>query len=108
MTVDSARPAHPESAGSQKAEELLVSLRDLPIETQDAVWGELAEVVTTYTDTGRVDPLIHFVKSLDMTTRLHRNPAYRKSLAEADEAAGRPPQDEVVVTGLLARLRAGG
>lgn len=67
--------------------ELNAALDDMPFEAQAAVRQRLSEVAAHYLAVGEVDPLIHFVRSLQMTARLHRNPAYRKSV---DEAAREP------------------
>lgn len=68
------------------------AILELPLEKQDAVQEQLFAVVADYEATGEIKPVVHFIKSLAMTARLHRNPAYRKSLDEADEAAMSAPQ----------------
>lgn len=73
------------------AADIKAALRDLPMEKQELVQDRLFEVAAQYQATGQVDPLIHYIQSLLMTARLHRNPAYRKSLDEADrEPVGEP------------------
>lgn len=91
---------------AQGAAEIKDALRDLPLEAQAVVQDRLFEVAAQYQATGQVDPLIHYVQSLLMTARLHRNPAYRKSLAEADAAAENgPPADVIDVAAYMQSVR---
>jgi hypothetical protein len=84
MSVSDIRHAQPAGDDRERlAAELKAALDDMPIEQQQAVRDRLVEVVVHHQTTGEVDPLIHFGRSLQMTARLHRNPAYRKSLKEA-------------------------
>lgn len=87
---------------AREAAEMKAALQDLPVEQQEAVRDRLFEVAAQYQATGQVDPLIHYVQSLLMTARLHRNPAYRKSLLEADS---QPAGDLVDVDTFMARMR---
>lgn len=87
---------------ARAAADLKAALRDLPVEQQEAVSDRLFEVAAQYQATGQVDPLLHYIQSLFMTARLHRNPAYRKSLHEADTE---PLGDLVDVDTFMSRMR---
>jgi hypothetical protein len=87
---------HVQPPGNERerlAAQLKAALDDMPIEQQQALRDRLVEVVVHHQTTGEVDPLIHFGRSLQMTAQLHRNPAYLKSLEEAQ-------RDPMVVAGL--------
>jgi hypothetical protein len=99
------RPGHPEDDEDARFQEILDALRDLPAADQDAVRSRLAAVARNYERTRQVDPLIHFVESLLVTARLHRNPAYRKALAEADDAQAGAPADVVELGDFMSRMR---
>lgn len=87
---------------ARSAADLKTALRDLPVDQQEAVSDRLFEVAAQYQETGQVDPVLHYLQSLFMTARLHRNPAYRKSLQEAESE----PAGEVVdVDVFMARMR---
>ena len=82
------------------------ALAGLPANQQDEVRRRLAAVVANFGETRQVDPVIHFVESLLMTAQLHRNPAFRKGLSEADEAAQQgEPQHDGNVADLMAAMR---
>lgn len=84
-------------------EEIYDAIRALPPGSQEEVQRELARAIYRYHETRRVDPLLHFVESLFVTARLHRNPRYAKALAESmDEAE--PTPDAVDTDGLAARF----
>lgn len=84
MSVSDIRHVQPAPDNRDRlAAELKAALDDMPVEQQQALRDRLVEVVVHHQTTGEVDPLIHFGQSLQMTARLHRNPAYRKSLEEA-------------------------
>jgi hypothetical protein len=87
---------------AQAAADIKAALRDLPMEKQEVVQDRLFEVAAQYQATGQVDPLIHYVQSLLMTARLHRNPAYRKSLEEADRE---PVGETTTVADFMQRMR---
>ncbi len=107
MSIIDLRPGHdadmedtPESAAIRQA------VQDLPPSQQEAVHSRLYAVAANYERTGRVDPVLHFIESLLMTARLHRNPAYLKGLAEADaDAASGPPQGYLDVEGFMHLMR---
>jgi hypothetical protein len=65
-------------------EELRSAIRDLPPESQDQVDRAMAEAAIEYRETGDMTSMRLFVESLLITARLHRNPDYRKALAEAE------------------------
>lgn len=69
---------------SDAARQIVDALTDLPPGSRDAVFERLTAVVANYDQTRQVDPVIHFMESLLMTARLHRNQAYCDSLAEAE------------------------
>lgn len=75
--------SHEPEAWSQRP--VSESLRDLPIEAQDVVAGRLIEAAEKFQATRDIEPLARLLDSLWETARLHRNPAYRKALAEADD-----------------------
>ena len=81
------------------------ALSDLPTDAQDTLRRQLATVLVNYQSTGQIDPAIHFLDSLLMTARLHRNPAYRKRLKEA-AATPIDPDGGVEVADLVAEMRA--
>lgn len=76
-----------ESTDDAEVEAIFAAIRDLPPESQEEVQRSLARVVKQYAENRRVDPVIHFIESLMMTARLHRNPRYGKALAEAKTVA---------------------
>lgn len=86
---------------------MLNALRDLSPADQDGVTQQLARVLANYEATRQIDPIVHFVESLLVTARLHRNPAYRKALAQANEDAGQgEPQGSGEVADFMAEMRA--
>jgi hypothetical protein len=87
---------------ARHAADIKAALRDLPVEKQELVQDRLFEVAAQYQATGQVDPLIHYVQSLLMTARLHRNPAYRKSLEQADRE---PVGETSTVADFMQRMR---
>jgi len=87
---------------ARAAADIKAALRDLPFEQQEAVNDRLFEVAAQYQATGQVDPLLHYIQSLTMTARLHRNPAYVKSLHEADSE---PVGDVVDVDTFMTRMQ---
>lgn len=104
MSVSDIRHAQPAEGDSARlAVELKAALDDMPIEQQQAVRDRLVDVAVHLQTTGEVDPALHFLRSLQMTARLHRNPAYRKSLEEAmREPVG---ANTVSVTDFVARMK---
>jgi len=104
-----ALPGHVESGGAT-AEAVVAALDDLPRSRMSEVLNRLASAATHYEETGDTKPLIHFVDSLLMTARLHRNAAYRLRVAEveaqhaAQVASGEAPAG-VEVADFVARAR---
>lgn len=105
-----ALPGHVESGGAT-ADAVVAALDDLPRSRMSEVLSRLASAATHYEETRDTEPLIHFVDSLLMTARLHRNGAYRLRVAEveaqhaAQVASGEAPEG-VEVADFVARMRA--
>ncbi|MDQ1683674.1 MAG: hypothetical protein QOC82_411 [Frankiaceae bacterium] len=80
------------AATDETVQDLRAAIRDLPVGCQDEVLEQLFRAGLDYEQTGKVDPLLHFVTSLVMTARLHRNPRYQKALTETDteDLSGEP------------------
>ena len=90
-----------------EVETLRAAIQDLPPESHERVMAGLADATVQFSEHGRVDPVIDFMKSLLATARLHRNPAYLKALAEADDERDLP-LEALSDSDLKARFRRSG
>lgn len=88
------------------ADALRRSLSDLPVSQQDAAIEALSTVLVEADRTGDASPVSRYVRSLLMTARLHRNPAYKKALREADADLDSDMRDAVPVGEFVAQMRA--
>ena len=83
MTIlDAGRQA---PADEEAIQEVVDALNDLPPDVQQQVRRDLVAAALQYKQRGKLDPLLHFVDSLLMTARLHRDPDYAQALATADK-----------------------
>lgn len=89
---------------TDKARAVRAAIRDLPPDSHAEVLERLAEAVAEYEQTRNARQLLALAEGLLMTARLHRNPDYRKALADADEDDWTDTTDG---RALVERLRAG-
>ena len=74
------------AADEEAIQEVVDALNDLPAEAQQQVRRDLVAAALQYKQRGKLDPLLHFVDSLLVTARLHRDPEYVRALGAADKA----------------------
>lgn len=97
---------HPHEPASDAGREIESALLDLPAHTRETVHERLSAIVANYSENRQVDPVLHFIESLTMTARLHRNPAYCDALAIADASRLQsPPEDSGDVADFMKALR---
>ncbi len=82
------------------------AVQDLPIERQDAAFEQMGMALVEADRTGSSSPISRYVQSLKLTSRLHRNPAYRKALAEADAELEREMVEALPVASFVDAMRA--
>jgi hypothetical protein len=84
-------------------------MADLPPQARESVITQMASVARLIREAGVYDPAIHFLKSLEATSRLYNNQSFVDALAQAEGRMklGAPEDDSADVDELVADLRAG-
>lgn len=104
MSVDDDSGRDPEVMAV--AADLKAAIQDLPITRQDDAFEQMGAALVEAERTGSTTPVTRYVQSLRMTARLHRNPAYKKALAEADADLAEEMSTAVPVSDFLDSMRA--
>lgn len=104
MSVSPDLSPDPEVAAVVRA--LKESIQDLPIERQDAAFEQMGTALVEVKRTGSPTAVSRYVQSLHLTARLHRNPGYKKALAEADSELAEEMADAMPVSQFVDMMRA--
>ncbi len=87
------------------AEQIMSQLNALPVHMHQTAVEQLVAAAASTVRRDSIAPLRLFLDRLVATARLRRDPLFEKMLADADEAATKPPR-RVTASDLFARLDA--
>jgi hypothetical protein len=98
--------AHTDPEVAAVVSALKESIQDLPIERQDAAFEQMGSALVEVKRSGSPAAVTRYVQSLYLTARLHRNPAYKKALAEADAEFEQEIAESLPVSTFVDQMRA--
>lgn len=96
----------PDAEVVRVAQAIKAAVHDLPFGQEDAAFEQMSAAFLEVQRSGSPAAAVRYVTSLNVTSRLHRNPSYKKALAEADAELQQEMAAAVPVSQLVDQMRA--